>query len=184
MTQNEGNSGTTSFVFTVTRSGDTSGLATVNYATEKANVRFGDGVTHDDLIAQVEKAGYTAALPAPTPAEPEDGHVRALRDRLLVSALLTVPVIALAMVPALQFTSWPWVWAGWRARPSTRRTGNAWSRPATTGRSSAAASTWRRSWTDSASGATGLWRRMSDLASSRGAANRSVIPKRRGPLRA
>jgi P-type Cu+ transporter len=83
--------------------------ATVNYATEKASVRFGDGVTHDDLIAQVEKAGYTAALPAPTPAEPEDDHTRALRDRLFVSALLTVPVIVLAMVPALQFTSWPWV---------------------------------------------------------------------------
>ena len=39
--------------------------ATVNYATEKAKVSFGDGVTTDDLIATVEKTGYTAALPQP-----------------------------------------------------------------------------------------------------------------------
>jgi Cu+-exporting ATPase len=84
--------------------------ATVNYATEKASVRFADGVTHGDLIGQVEKAGYTAALPAPAvaPAEPEDDHVRALRDRLLISTLLTVPVVVLAMVPALRFSSWQW----------------------------------------------------------------------------
>ncbi|WP_433177884.1 heavy metal translocating P-type ATPase [Actinoallomurus sp. CA-150999] len=85
--------------------------ATVNYATEKASVSFGPGVTPDDLVAQVEKAGYTAALPTPEPAEEEtaeDAPVRALRDRLLVSAVLAVPVILLAMVPALQFRYWQW----------------------------------------------------------------------------
>ncbi|MEV0404404.1 heavy metal translocating P-type ATPase [Actinoallomurus sp. NPDC050550] len=85
--------------------------ATVNYATEKASVSFGPGVTPDDLVAQVEKAGYTAALPTPEPAEEEtaeDAPVRALRDRLLVSAALAVPVILLAMVPALQFRYWQW----------------------------------------------------------------------------
>ncbi|GAA0371308.1 heavy metal translocating P-type ATPase [Actinoallomurus spadix] len=88
--------------------------ATVNYATEKASVSFGPGVNTDDLIAQVEKAGYTASLPAPPePAEEEaaaaeDAPVRALRDRLIVSAVLAVPVILLAMVPALQFRSWQW----------------------------------------------------------------------------
>ncbi|GAA4512408.1 heavy metal translocating P-type ATPase [Actinoallomurus oryzae] len=104
--------------------------ATVNYATEKASVDFGPGVSPQDLIAQVEKAGYTAALPAPaepdqkeTASEAEDAPVRALRDRLLVSAVLAVPVIALAMVPALQFTYWQWasltlaapvlVWGAW-----------------------------------------------------------------------
>ena len=86
--------------------------AAVNYATEKASVSFGPGVSTDDLIAQVEKAGYTASLPAPPePAEEasaEDAPVRALRDRLVVSAVLAVPVILLAMVTALQFRYWQW----------------------------------------------------------------------------
>ncbi|MCO5995985.1 heavy metal translocating P-type ATPase [Actinoallomurus rhizosphaericola] len=87
--------------------------ATVNYATEKASVSFEPGISTDDLIAQVEKAGYTASLPAPPePAETEepaeDAPVRALRDRLIVSAVLAVPVILLAMVPALQFRYWQW----------------------------------------------------------------------------
>ncbi|MFL6053020.1 MAG: heavy metal translocating P-type ATPase [Actinoallomurus sp.] len=86
--------------------------ATVNYATEKASVSFAPGVSTDALIAQVEKAGYTASLPAPPePAAEEtaeDAPVRALRDRLLVSAVLAVPVILLAMVPALQFRNWQW----------------------------------------------------------------------------
>ena len=81
--------------------------ATVNYATEKASVRFGDGVTADDLIVQVERAGYTAALPAAE--DGEDDQARSLRDRLAVSGLLTVPVVLLAMVPALQFAYWQWV---------------------------------------------------------------------------
>ena len=49
--------------------------ATVNYATEKARVSFPAGVTTGDLIATVEKTGYTAALPEPPRAEdaaPED----------------------------------------------------------------------------------------------------------------
>src|ERR671933_1037427 len=73
--------------------------ATVNYATEKARVSFGGDVTTDDLIATVEKTGYTAALPEPPApdAEPADDPTRALRQRLLVSTLLTVPVVAMAM---------------------------------------------------------------------------------------
>ena len=86
--------------------------ATVNYATEKAKVSFGDGVTTDDLIATVEKTGYTAALPQP-PATAEPEHVAdpatSLRRRLLVSTALTVPVIAMAMIPALQFEYWQWL---------------------------------------------------------------------------
>ncbi|MFG1776475.1 heavy metal translocating P-type ATPase [Micromonospora sp. NPDC049051] len=89
--------------------------ATVNYATEKATVRYADEVTPDDLIATVEKTGYTAALPPPPrsagdapAAEPVD-ELRGLRTRLWVSAVLTVPVIALAMVPAWQFDFWQWL---------------------------------------------------------------------------
>jgi P-type Cu+ transporter len=89
--------------------------ATVNYATEKAKVTYADGVTTDDLIATVEKTGYTASLPAPPAPEaaPEDDAadepVRALRRRLLVSTALAVPVVAMAMVPALQFEYWQWL---------------------------------------------------------------------------
>ncbi|MDO3647567.1 heavy metal translocating P-type ATPase [Nocardia mangyaensis] len=86
--------------------------ATVNYATEKARVDVTGDVSAEELIATVEQAGYSAALPAPkvedtTPAE--DDPTAALRTRLLVSLVLTVPVIAMAMIPALQFTNWQWL---------------------------------------------------------------------------
>ncbi|MCV7289052.1 copper-translocating P-type ATPase [Mycolicibacterium wolinskyi] len=89
--------------------------ATVNYATEKAHVDVAGEVTPEQLIEAVETAGYTAQLPeAETTAEATDeddptGALQALRTRLIVSAVLTVPVIAMAMVPALQFTNWQWL---------------------------------------------------------------------------
>ncbi|WP_336215949.1 heavy metal translocating P-type ATPase [Nonomuraea sp. LPB2021202275-12-8] len=89
--------------------------ATVNYATEKAKVTFGEGINPQELIAEVEKAGYTAALPAPPKAEgqaaeqePED-ELQPLRQRLITSVVLSVPVVAMAMIPALQFTNWQWL---------------------------------------------------------------------------
>ncbi|MEU1723228.1 heavy metal translocating P-type ATPase [Nonomuraea sp. NPDC005692] len=103
--------------------------ATVNYATEKAKVTFPEGVDPQQLIAQVEAAGYTAALPAPPRTEGEPGEqepedeLRPLRSRLITSVVLAVPVIAMAMIPPLQFTNWQWmslvltapvvVYAGW-----------------------------------------------------------------------
>lgn len=91
--------------------------ATVNYATEKAKVSYPQGVQVADLIATVEKTGYTAEEPAPpAPLEPQetreeapDAELAALRHRLLVSALLAAPVVLLAMVPALQFDNWQWL---------------------------------------------------------------------------
>ena len=88
--------------------------ATVNYATEKAQVQAGGSVSVADLVAAVEAAGYTARVPAPPdddeePATPEDAETRSLRQRLLVSAVLSVPVVALAMVPAWQFEYWQWL---------------------------------------------------------------------------
>ncbi|MGY4907123.1 heavy metal translocating P-type ATPase, partial [Streptomyces sp. 900116325] len=147
--------------------------ATVNYATEKARVEFGAGTRLDDVIATVEKTGYTAQpsqRPAPTPPPPSpvpppatertpradgtrptekavteaadtedpvvdatplarpadtadgadtdaaDGAdtdaadaLAALRQRLVVSAVLAAPVVLLAMVPALQFDNWQWL---------------------------------------------------------------------------
>src|SRR4051794_33995426 len=88
--------------------------ASVNYATEKARVEIPDGLDPALLVAQVEAAGYTAALPAPpepdtAEAAPEPDALRSLRERLVVSALLSAPVVVLAMVPPWQFTYWQWI---------------------------------------------------------------------------
>nr|WP_090276869.1 heavy metal translocating P-type ATPase [Mycolicibacterium komanii]CRL70495.1 ATPase P [Mycolicibacterium komanii] len=82
--------------------------ATVNFATEKARVEYGADVTPQALLATVEEAGYHAHLPADRPTEDED-PTTALRRRLLVCLTLTVPVIAMAMIPALQFPNWQWL---------------------------------------------------------------------------
>ncbi|HWV50110.1 MAG TPA: heavy metal translocating P-type ATPase, partial [Microbacterium sp.] len=104
--------------------------ATVNYATEKAKVTAPAGFDTALLIAEVEKTGYTAELPAPPSDSSEaddqdapDAELTGLRNRLIVSAVLTVPVIAMAMIPALQFPYWQWlsltlaapviVWGAW-----------------------------------------------------------------------
>ena len=118
--------------------------ATVNYATEVARVHAPATVTREDLVAQVEALGYGVAPPpaaAPDradhtghgPADQADGasgahhHVELddadLRQRVLVSAALSLPVLLLSMVPALQFDHWQWislvlaspvvVWGGW-----------------------------------------------------------------------
>ncbi|KAA9148194.1 cadmium-translocating P-type ATPase [Amycolatopsis acidicola] len=79
--------------------------ATVNYATEKAKVTFPAGVDPRRLVETVEAAGYSAVLPE----EAEEDPVSSLRDRLVGSVILAVPVIALSMIPALQFDYWQWV---------------------------------------------------------------------------
>lgn len=85
--------------------------ATVNFATEKATVDVAGEVTPEQLIEAVETAGYTAQLPNADPAESdvEVDPTAALRTRLMVSAALTIPVVAMAMIPALQFTNWQWL---------------------------------------------------------------------------
>ncbi|WP_394194914.1 heavy metal translocating P-type ATPase [Microbacterium foliorum] len=105
-------------------------VATVNYATEKAKVTVPEGYDPAALIAEVEKTGYSASLPAPKGAvreagdpDAEDPELRSLRTRLIGAVVLTVPVIAMAMIPALQFTYWQWaslalaapviLWAAW-----------------------------------------------------------------------
>ncbi len=84
--------------------------ATVNYATEKAKVVFPGEVDPSTLVAQVEAAGYSAELPQPPRREhveeSEEDPTRPLRQRLIGSVVLSVPVIALAMIPAIQFTNW------------------------------------------------------------------------------
>nr|WP_307797823.1 heavy metal translocating P-type ATPase [Streptomyces laculatispora] len=93
--------------------------ATVNYATEKARVSYrGEDVSVQDLIATVETTGYSAHEPAPpvrtadAPAEAAKAaadELRPLRQRLITAVLLAVPVIAMAMIPALQFDNWQWL---------------------------------------------------------------------------
>ena len=101
--------------------------ATVNYATEQAAVDFDPAtVTQQDLLDAVRATGYTARLPttaAQAPADVPRDPTQALRRRLIASTVLTVPVLAMAMIPALQFDSWQWLalqlatpvvfWAGW-----------------------------------------------------------------------
>lgn len=90
--------------------------ASVNLATEKAKVSYAEGVEVGQLIATVEKLGYSAAEIVPAPPEPEAPATTAditepdtLRQRLIGSALLSLPVVLLAMVPALQFDNWQWL---------------------------------------------------------------------------
>ncbi|MBP2582281.1 Cu+-exporting ATPase [Streptomyces sp. PvR006] len=93
--------------------------ATVNYATEKARIEHPPEVGVDALIATVVKTGYTAEEPPPPDPEPAaaaeepepalDPGLASLRQRLTVSALLSAPVVLLAMVPGLQFDNWQWL---------------------------------------------------------------------------
>ncbi|MGZ4214319.1 MAG: heavy metal translocating P-type ATPase [Solirubrobacteraceae bacterium] len=86
--------------------------ATVNYATETAYVEYGDGLAPEQLVAAVEAAGYNAALPNAEPARDEqqqEDPTAHLRRRLIISALLSVPVLLIAMIPALQFDNWQWL---------------------------------------------------------------------------
>jgi Cu+-exporting ATPase len=112
--------------------------ASVNYATERARVLLPEGTDVAAAIATVEATGYTAVLPTPpaaratgtsggshgeAPGTDRDPELAALRQRLLISAALTIPVVALSMIPALQFTYWQWacltlaspvvVWGAW-----------------------------------------------------------------------
>jgi P-type Cu+ transporter len=83
--------------------------ATVNLATETARVYFPAALTVADLVAVVERTGYTAAVPAPPEAAAGQRESAAPRRRLIASLVLAVPVIVLAMVPAFQFPAWQWV---------------------------------------------------------------------------
>jgi Cu+-exporting ATPase len=114
--------------------------AEVNYATEKARVQIADGIDTQLLLDTVAGAGYSAQLPAPVgaPAGAPSGagnagnatddsaapdRVESLKQRVIIPALLSIPVIAMAMVPAWQFTYWQWlsltlaapviVWGAW-----------------------------------------------------------------------
>ena len=95
--------------------------ASVNFATEQATVEFPDTMGPEELVAAVEATGYTAMLPVREAPEPDEAAP--WRRRLVVSAALSVPVVLLSMIPALQFDNWQWlalalaspvvVWGAW-----------------------------------------------------------------------
>jgi Cu+-exporting ATPase len=80
-------------------------VATVNYATETAHVETPAGVTLEELVAVVEATGYGVR----TPEQEVDDDPDELGRRWRTSAVLTVPVLFLSMIPALQFTGWQWM---------------------------------------------------------------------------
>jgi P-type Cu+ transporter len=89
--------------------------ASVNYATERATVEFdAAAVEPDQLVEAVEAVGYQAELPSPEPAAPgeeagEPDPTAPLRQRLIASAVLSVPVLLISMVPTFQFDNWQWL---------------------------------------------------------------------------
>ncbi|MCL6290875.1 MULTISPECIES: cation-translocating P-type ATPase [unclassified Streptomyces] len=90
--------------------------AEVNLATGRARVSHPSEVTPEELTSAVDAAGYTAHVVAPEPEhparagkEPDEEEARRERERLLVTTLLSVPVLVLSMVPALQFDNWQWL---------------------------------------------------------------------------
>nr|WP_145797620.1 heavy metal translocating P-type ATPase [Kitasatospora atroaurantiaca] len=83
--------------------------AAVNLATGRARVVHPADVTVSDLVATVERAGYTAE---PVSEEQAAGALLEGPDellRLIVTAALAVPVLVLSMVPSLQFAAWQWL---------------------------------------------------------------------------
>jgi Cu+-exporting ATPase len=103
-------------------------VASVNYATEKAYVAFPDTLPPEQLVEVVEATGYSATLPrsglvSSGADEPTDARTEQLRQRLVLCAVLTAPVLVMSMVPAAQFRNWQWlaltlaspvvVWGAW-----------------------------------------------------------------------
>ena len=98
--------------------------ASVNYATEKATVEYDPAAVEPDaLVGAVEAAGYHATLPADEPEHDAPDELWSLRQRLIISAVLSLPVLLVSMIPALQFDNWQWlaltaatpvvVWGAW-----------------------------------------------------------------------
>jgi Cu+-exporting ATPase len=95
--------------------------ATVNFATEKAKVTYTGTVSAQDLVATVEATGYSAALPSSKVSsatvagsgdveqDEKEDEVSRLRQRLLISAVLSLPVLLMSMFPVLQFDNWQWL---------------------------------------------------------------------------
>ncbi|MBC8365338.1 MAG: cation-translocating P-type ATPase, partial [Actinobacteria bacterium] len=97
--------------------------ANVNYATARAVVSFDPELIDIEAFgATIEKLGYAVA-----DADPDDDaaeqEMAQLTRRLIASVVLTVPIVAISMLPGLGFSGWEWVagalttpvvwWVGW-----------------------------------------------------------------------
>ncbi|MER6670601.1 heavy metal translocating P-type ATPase [Amycolatopsis japonica] len=84
--------------------------ASVNYATERATVQVPETLADEVLIERVRKSGYTAEIRGDEDPDIGFARVRDLRRRLVVAALLAIPLgnlsITLALVPRLRFPGW------------------------------------------------------------------------------
>ena len=112
--------------------------AHVNFATEIATVLYDATATEpNEFRARVSELGYSVATPEPVGHDrgPDHMHMHGdddvanLRLRLIVAAVLSVPLLLISMVPALMFDGWEWValvvstpvifWAGWSFHRAT-----------------------------------------------------------------
>ncbi len=87
--------------------------AAVNYATETATVVFAAKVSSSELISAVEAIGYAADIrTAESLDESLDDKLARLWVRLIVCVALSIPVVLISMISALQFDQWQWVAGG------------------------------------------------------------------------
>jgi Cu+-exporting ATPase len=84
--------------------------ASVNYATERARVRFDPRLIDiAAVIAAVERTGYGARLSGSDTDAAADARLADLRRRLVAAVIGGIPVLVLSMVPSTQFDGWQWV---------------------------------------------------------------------------
>jgi ATPase, P-type (transporting), HAD superfamily, subfamily IC/heavy metal translocating P-type ATPase len=97
--------------------------ATVNLATERATVRSERVIDEAVLVERVRQAGYDASVVVPNETDADGGRDRVAAARLIVAIVAAAPVVAVAMIPVLQFPGWAWAtfvvasfvvfWCGW-----------------------------------------------------------------------
>ena len=83
--------------------------ASVNYATGVAFADVDSGISNEQLITAIEKTGYSASVSGKAI---ELYGVKEFRLRLTLSALLTIPLMTISMLPSVQFAGWQWACAG------------------------------------------------------------------------
>jgi len=97
----------------------------VNLGSEKATVEYIEGITYTDMKKAVEDAGYELGKEIEgleDVSETSQREVRKVRNRFIVAAILTVPIVVMMLTPmftGMNFLLWALAtpvqfWAGWR----------------------------------------------------------------------